>query len=168
MGSWYTAVRQPHHAPLSSLVALFVCWKLLLSAIAFFSPGLGYDTSTQILFESRGLPLLDTYTTTAGERFAQKLVRWDAIYYTMIASRGYTFEQEWAFGWGFTRLVAFLADCESLPMTITLPACACMRYLSSPFKSQLSLSFWISCGCSPLVCHVLTANNVFALPVILL
>jgi phosphatidylinositol glycan class V len=122
MGSWYNAVRQPHHAPLSSLVLLFIGWKLLLLTIAFSSPGLGYDTSTRILFQSRGLPLLDTHTPTAGERFAEKLVRWDAIYFTTIASQGYTFEQEWAFGWGVTRFLAFLTDCEFLSTVDTSPA----------------------------------------------
>jgi phosphatidylinositol glycan class V len=34
-----------------------------------------------------------------------KLVKWDAIYFVQTARRGYVFEQEWAFGWGFSRLI---------------------------------------------------------------
>jgi hypothetical protein len=134
MGSWFDAVRQPHHAPLSSLIVLFVGWKLLLLTIAFSSPGFGYDTSTRILLQSRGLPLSDTHATSVSERFALKLVRWDAIYYTTTAARGYTFEQEWAFGWGLTRLLAFLAESKffGLPLTLHLhvPAprtCPCLQ-----------------------------------------
>lgn len=37
---------------------------------------------------------------------ALKLTRWDAIYYVQAAARGYRYEQEWAFGWGFNRLIA--------------------------------------------------------------
>jgi hypothetical protein len=51
-------------------------------------------------------------TASKGATLAQKLVRWDAIYFVPIASRGYRYEQEWAFGWGLTRLIAFLAKCE--------------------------------------------------------
>jgi phosphatidylinositol glycan class V len=39
-----------------------------------------------------------------------KLTRWDAIYFTKIASRDYLYEQDWAFGWGFTRLIKFFAS----------------------------------------------------------
>jgi hypothetical protein len=45
------------------------------------------------------------------ERLLQTLTRWDAIYFASIAERGYVFEQEWAFGWGFTRLLSFLGTC---------------------------------------------------------
>ncbi|KAF2434450.1 hypothetical protein EJ08DRAFT_466941 [Tothia fuscella] len=101
MEPWKGFSRRSIHAPFSSLIVLFFAWKALLLAVAFCSPGPGYDTSAQIIF---GAPLDER----AG--LAQKLVRWDAIYYTSIATRGYTHEQEWAFGWGFTRLLAFLAD----------------------------------------------------------
>ncbi|KAF7134100.1 hypothetical protein CNMCM5793_005729 [Aspergillus hiratsukae] len=39
-----------------------------------------------------------------------KLTRWDAIYFTEVASRGYIFEQEWAWGLGFTKLINFFAN----------------------------------------------------------
>ena len=70
----------------------FTIWKSLLFAIALASPGSGYDTSTTLLH-----PSLDA--------LSRPFVRWDAIYFTQIAQRGYLFEQDWAFSWGFTRLI---------------------------------------------------------------
>lgn len=109
-------------SPTASLVVLFLAWKLLLLTIAYFSPGPGYDTSTQLLFRSRGfgdltLPLKhdDSQSITrvpitgASLWLLQALTRWDAIYFASISERGYILEQEWAFGWGFTRLLSFLA-----------------------------------------------------------
>ena len=78
----------------------WLLWKLLIVGIAFLAPGRGYDTSTTL-----------TEGWASGEessRFIAKFVRWDSIYFTHIAEYGYIFEQEWAFGWGFTRLVRIL------------------------------------------------------------
>ncbi|SZF00835.1 unnamed protein product [Blumeria hordei] len=87
--------------PLKSLTAIFLCWKVLLLIVASISPGPGYDTSTNISINAQEnkLPLPLRY-------IVEKLVRWDAVYYSMISNRGYLFEQEWAFGWGWTRLIA--------------------------------------------------------------
>lgn len=92
--------------PIQSLLCAFVAWKALLLLVAICSPGPGYDTSTSLLFSSfqthnvhEPLPLVLKY-------MSNKLTRWDAIYYVKVASRGYLWEQEWAFGWGFTRLIA--------------------------------------------------------------
>lgn len=100
---------KPLDHPNKSLIAVFVVWKSLLLLIAASSPGPGYDTSTT---------LAQPYDGTAEEiqlvsllRFlSTKLTRWDAIYFTRIASRGYLYEQEWAFGWGFTGLIRFFAS----------------------------------------------------------
>jgi hypothetical protein len=103
----WDALRQfPLDYPSASLVALFVSWKLLLLTIAFLAPGHGYDSSTQLFFRSNddgaGTALdLDS----VAPHLATKLVRWDAIYLTSAALNGYVHEQEWAFSWGFTRLV---------------------------------------------------------------
>jgi phosphatidylinositol glycan class V len=43
-----------------------------------------------------------------------KLTRWDAIYFFKAAHRGYLFEQEWAFGWGFTRVIAIVTAGKGL------------------------------------------------------
>lgn len=90
-----------------TLVIVFLFWKALLLAVACVSPGPGYDTSTQLLLPSPSSdePLVDQILA----HVASKLVRWDAVYFISIAERGYLFEQEWAFGWGFTKSIAFAA-----------------------------------------------------------
>jgi phosphatidylinositol glycan class V len=82
--------------PLALLTVLFVAWKGGLLLAALLSPGRGYDSSA-----SAPAPLADGRI--------RRLVRWDAVYFAAIARRGYRFEQEWAFGWGFTRVLAGVA-----------------------------------------------------------
>ena len=91
-------IKLPLAYPKASLAVLYVLWKLFLLLVAIGSPGSGYDTSTSLLPQPQSL-------------LTSKLVRWDAIYYTQIAQRGYVFEQEWAFGWGYTHMLKFLAKC---------------------------------------------------------
>jgi phosphatidylinositol glycan class V len=83
----------PLQRPKACLIVTFLAWKLLLFLVAVASPGPGYDTSTFL-------------STSSPSYVLGKFVRWDAIYFTQIARRGYVFEQEWAFGWGFTRILA--------------------------------------------------------------
>ena len=94
---------RPLDHPIRNLVILCVGWKLLLLLIAVLSPGPGYDTSASLYSpsaaEDRQLPPAIQYILC-------KLVRWDAIYFVQTAHRGYVFEQEWAFGWGFSRLIS--------------------------------------------------------------
>ena len=86
--------------PIRSLIPAFAAWKALLLLIALCSPGSGYDTSTTLVLRGdTQLPGPLTYVIS-------KLTRWDAIYFVKAATRGYRYEQEWAFGWGFTRLIA--------------------------------------------------------------
>ena len=95
--------------PYLLLGLLFAIWKALLLVLVLLAPGPGYDTSTTLL-----PPLLDgspssaLYSTLLW-RVATRLVRWDALYFTQIARRGYVFEQEWAFGWGHTQLLGLVA-----------------------------------------------------------
>lgn len=115
----WNALRNAHNAPIATLIGLFLSWKLLLLTLAILSPGLGYDTSTQLLFRGYGVeniafPSGAATSRSIGQQLAQKLTRWDAIYFATSAERGYQLEQEWAFGWGLTRLLAFLAKCESI------------------------------------------------------
>lgn len=102
MQSW----TRPQDHPIRSLVTLFVGWKVLLLLVAACSPGLGYDTSASLFYggpdQDNQLPLVLRY-------IVGKLTRWDAIYFVKASHRGYLFEQEWAFGWGFTRLIALCA-----------------------------------------------------------
>jgi len=95
--------------PIRTLVFAFVAWKGLLLLIAVCSPGPGYDTSTTLSLSSPDngdeLPATLRYVI-------HKLTRWDAIYFVKASNRGYLFEQEWAFGWGFTKLISFCTGGE--------------------------------------------------------
>jgi phosphatidylinositol glycan class V len=113
MQQLYHVWTHPLNRPKYSLITIFIAWKLLLLAIAATSPGSGYDTST-------------TLHASANILFPTKLLRWDAIYFTQIARRGYLFEQDWAFGWGFTRFLAILGACEKFPFVCTW--CVCIDF----------------------------------------
>ncbi|KAI1944200.1 ER membrane glycoprotein subunit of the GPI transamidase complex-like protein [Ophidiomyces ophidiicola] len=86
--------------PLWTLTCWFAAWKFLVLVLVLAGPGPGYDTSTTILspIPSSGLSakLLN-------------FVRWDSLYFVNIAQRGYLYEQEWAFGYGYTKLLAILS-----------------------------------------------------------
>merc|ERR1711939_997164 len=103
MQSW----TRPQDSPIRSLVAVFVAWKTLLLLLAVCSPGLGYDPSTSLFYteseQGIQLPLVLRYVVG-------KLTRWDGIYFVKSSRRGYLFEQEWAFGWGFTRVIALCSQ----------------------------------------------------------
>ena len=90
-----------------NLACVFVVWKLLLFGVACASPGPGYDTSTHILLHSTLHH--DTFATRLLGNIVSKFVRWDALYFTSVAQRGYLFEQEWAWGWGYTRFLALVS-----------------------------------------------------------
>ena len=138
--------------PRRYLALYWAAWKLLFVVLALASPGIGYDTSTDVLLAARSpqSPHREYHQFRHG---LQKFVRWDAIYFTKIAQRGPLFEQEWAFGWGFTRslyfgargrsrssnLVSLLTDKVSLTLS--------MRLLISgrPCSAFWSLTFRISC-----------------------
>lgn len=90
--------------PIRYLITSFLGWKILLLFVAIISPGPGYDTSASLILPIHGKNLV-SYVI-------EKLTRWDAIYYVKAANRGYLYEQEWAFGWGFTRMIALCAAGE--------------------------------------------------------
>ena len=96
---------RPFETPIRTLVIFFTAWKILLLAIAASSPGPGYDTSASLNLPSHGSE--DGRLPSALNFMVDKLTRWDAIYFVKVANRGYLFEQEWAFGWGFTRMISF-------------------------------------------------------------
>ncbi|KAI9753883.1 MAG: 60S ribosomal protein L8B [Chaenotheca gracillima] len=106
------ATRAQAH-PNLSLLTFFIGWKAWLLLVAYLSPGPAYDTSTSLLLaQSQDLPNLTRSPAPTPDSFGllEKLTRWDAIYFMRVARRGYLFEQEWAFGWGFTKLVGVLAQ----------------------------------------------------------
>jgi phosphatidylinositol glycan class V len=83
----------------------FLAWKTLLLLVVASSPAEGYDTSTSLSYIGQTLP-------NPLHHMIGKLTRWDAIYFVKVARRGYRFEQDWAWGWGFTRMVAFCTTSE--------------------------------------------------------
>ena len=99
--------------PLRALLLCFAAWKALLLLVAVASPGPGYDTSTSLVLSHPQGGGGDGPLPAALHRIATRLTRWDAIYFTQVAARGYRFEQDWAFGWGLTRLVAGATARES-------------------------------------------------------
>ena len=92
-----------------TLLKAFLAWKAILLALILgtvFFPS--YDTSTSLAL---GLPPdhtshLAPLPTSFSDAIAGRLTRWDAIYFTAIAHRGYLYEQEWAFGPGLPYLVS--------------------------------------------------------------
>ncbi|KAL9005552.1 MAG: hypothetical protein Q9188_001677 [Gyalolechia gomerana] len=95
--------------PKASLIVLFITWKLVLLSVACTSPYPGYDTSTRLLLPNETSDTKDQHVI--GSLFialAGKLTRWDAIYFAQISHRGALFEQEWAFSWGFAKLLNVL------------------------------------------------------------
>jgi len=106
-----------HSAALFRLVGLFLLWKLLLLVLAANSPGPGYDTSTTLL-----LPALapdEPLASRLSAHVLSRLVRWDAIYFVRIANRHQLYEQEWAFGWTFTRLISHVAKGVLYPIMLS-------------------------------------------------
>lgn len=97
---------RPLHHPKRFLVLSFIAWKLVLLSVALTSPGPGYDTSTVLLQSPLNFPETKPGSNWEPGSRLNRLVRWDAIYFTQLARHGYLWEQEWAFGWGFTNLVA--------------------------------------------------------------
>lgn len=95
--------------PKISLILWFTVWKVLMLCIAVWSPGPGYDTSTTLLHSNQDIIINAVLRPElASKPWMRKFIRWDAIYYTQIAQHGYVWEQEWAFGWGFTKLLALV------------------------------------------------------------
>lgn len=92
--------------PITLLLYIFAAWKIVFLLLAVCSPGPGYDTSTSLLFAAKN----GTSSDYVGSFVSEKLTRWDAIYFMKVAERGYLFEQEWAFGWGWTGLIALVTS----------------------------------------------------------
>ena len=102
----YLKSAQKH--PKTALVLCCILWKTSLLFLALTSPGVGYDTSTDVLFAT------PNNRTNSFAYCVKKLVRWDAIYFSQIAHRGQLFEQEWAFGWGFMRMLGLFGKGRNL------------------------------------------------------
>ena len=97
--------------PVRSLTIAFWIWKAIIFLAVVACPGPGYDTSTTLL-PNQATGTLDV---TSRIKHADSLslplrfVRWDSIYYVDVAENGYVFEQEWAFGYGYTKVLRLLS-----------------------------------------------------------
>ena len=89
--------------PLLTLTVLFSLWKAVLVLITCISPGIGYDTSSDLLEWS------------GGGRVWSKWVRWDAVYFTQMARNGHVYEQQWAFGIGISTILLRFSQCKLVP-----------------------------------------------------
>ncbi|KAH0343543.1 DUF409 domain protein, partial [Aureobasidium melanogenum] len=98
------------HADVRALACLFVVWKLLLLCVAYASPGPGYDTSTTLLLaRAQSSVTENTFLEDFAKQLVTNLVRWDALYFVSVARRGVIFEQEWAWGWGYTNFLGLVS-----------------------------------------------------------
>ncbi|KAJ9215279.1 CAZyme family GT76 [Paecilomyces variotii] len=112
MATWERAYTQALLHPVKSLAVVFWAWKLLLFLTVSLSPGPGYDTCATLLL------LREPNTSDSATCFGHsglpsillRFVRWDSIYFLRVAERGYLFEQEWAWGYGYTKLLSILTS----------------------------------------------------------
>lgn len=103
MATWERAYNQALLHPVRSLTIIFWTWKLLLFLTVVLSPGPGYDTcSTLMPSGNPDTDLASDFGHLGLPPVLLRFVRWDSIYFLQIAERGYLFEQEWAFGYGYT------------------------------------------------------------------
>ena len=107
----------PNHMPVRLLFVVFVLWKALLFGVILCSPGPGYDTSATLLELTDAIPNNKADLLSSARSLSPpllKLVRWDAIYFSLLSQRGHVFEQEWAFGVGLSRPVSFISTRKSI------------------------------------------------------
>lgn len=88
------------------LIQAFLAWKAVLLIAAVLSPGPGYDTSALVALNPSQLRHAEVGNWSLINRLSLNLLRWDALYFTKSAQRGYLFEQEWA----FSRVHSFVLD----------------------------------------------------------
>ncbi|PYH93000.1 DUF409 domain protein [Aspergillus ellipticus CBS 707.79] len=99
------------HQPIRALTVAFCLWKALVYLVIISCPGLGYDTSTAHLYQPTGRSdVISGDIKYAHLPIPLKFVRWDSIYFVHVAEKGYVFEQEWAFGYGYTKVLAFITS----------------------------------------------------------
>ncbi|KAF2188463.1 glycosyltransferase family 76 protein [Zopfia rhizophila CBS 207.26] len=97
-----------HQSPAARLVVLFVAWKTLLTVLAAFCPGPGYDTSALILSHPGPHRHVEFQSWLRIDRLTISLFRWDSLYFVKAAQRSYVHEQEWAFSWVYSGMVRTL------------------------------------------------------------
>lgn len=108
--------------PIRGLTFAFFLWKTILFFSIVACPGPGYDTSTTLLADQTtgGLDISPGISKPGSLSIPRRFVRWDSIYFTHAAENGYVFEQEWAFGYGYTKVLRCLASSMRCPFSMTV------------------------------------------------
>ncbi|KAK3620944.1 ER membrane glycoprotein subunit of the GPI transamidase complex-like protein [Elasticomyces elasticus] len=134
------AVQHLEKTSVSRLLPIFFGWKALLLVIAVASPGVGYDSSTKILFDAqRGAH--DSWFAKVVEYVLLRLTRWDGIYFASAAANGQqVYEQEWAFSWALSRVNSMLARGAFPPSSRNGKECRLSTHLFSALLGPLPLS----------------------------
>ncbi|KAK9850003.1 hypothetical protein MYU51_012769 [Penicillium brevicompactum] len=152
--------------PIRSLTVAFWLWKILLYIVVNLCPGPGYDTSTSLL------SYIDSTTASNSESFSGplKFARWDSIYFLDIAEKGYTFEQQWAFG--YPKILGLFVSGIRLSGGVTGPASTAMigvaishvtHYLSVLALYQLSANiFGHATATQHLICFLSAALHIIS------
>ena len=108
------------YRPILTLSTLFILWKAIIALIVLTAPGIGYDTSTSLLFSNNTKQNVVSDLPQSLPSAWLKFVRWDDIYFTHMAQHGHVFEQEWAFGIGLSTTTSWIARCMSANLDITV------------------------------------------------
>lgn len=103
--------KMPTSSPWAIICFTFLVVKSLLLLVTFASPAPGYDTSSQLYFSP---PEHHHSAAAKTPALVYKFVRWDAFYFLSVARDGYRWEQQWAFGWGWTQTIAHTVTGESI------------------------------------------------------
>lgn len=112
MTSRFSQAVQDH--PLVLLSVIFVAWKVCIILVTLASPGVGYDTSTSLLYsQASSLDSILEIPRLWTSRWLN-FVRWDAIYFTHISEEGPVYEQEWAFGIGLSTAISWITACRMM------------------------------------------------------
>ncbi|TKA74175.1 hypothetical protein B0A55_06578 [Friedmanniomyces simplex] len=112
------AVRHLELTSIRRLIPIFAAWKALLLLIAVASPGPGYDTSTQVLFD-RQRGEYDSWFAHGLEHILLRLTRWDGIYFASGSAHGQVYEQEWAFSWLLSKVTSTVARVLLSPLPLS-------------------------------------------------
>lgn len=146
------------------IIVLFLAWKAFLLVVAWASPGVGYDTSTRILFDQYSAPV--GWSGRVIESAVLRLTRWDGIYFGALAERGHVNEQDWAFSW-------FLARCNNLlARGARVPSSLCLSKVEGSSVLTCLLVIFASLPISQIVksalCGIVISNVAHLLAVLVL
>ncbi|KAF8419701.1 GPI mannosyltransferase 2 [Tirmania nivea] len=92
-------------SPRLTLLSLFLLTRLVYFTVALLTPSPAYDSSTNLILPAQDASGHVGICWSLLTKLAERLTRWDALYFVKVAERGYLREQEWAFGLGWARVM---------------------------------------------------------------